>query len=117
MVDPGGGGQVVRAEGAYNKAVLGVISTAPGVSLGNGEHEGGAGNAGKAPVSLIGRVPCKVSAENGPIRPGDLLTTSSTPGQAMRCEGVERCFGSTIGKALDALDSGTGVMDIMVMLH
>jgi hypothetical protein len=117
MADPRGGGRLVRAEGAYNTAVLGVISTQPGLALGSGEHEGGDNNQGKAPLALSGRAPCKVSAENGPIRPGDLLTTSSTPGYAMRCEGMEQCFGRTIGKALDALDSGTGVIEILVTLQ
>ena len=42
--------------------------------------EGGDGNAGKAPVTLIGRVPCKASAENGPIRPGDLLVVDGAVG-------------------------------------
>ena len=116
MADPGGGGRVVRAEGAYNQAVLGVISTAPGVSLGNNEHEGGDGNAGRAPVTLIGRVPCKVSAENGPIRPGDLLTTSSTPGHAMNA-GSDPPNGTIVGKALDALEAGTGEIEILVMLQ
>lgn len=108
---------MIRAEGGYNKTVLGVVSSTPGVSLGNDRIEDGNGNAGKVPITLIGRVPCRVSAESGPIRPGDLLTTSSTPGYAMRCDGVEQCFGSTIGKALDELDSGTGVIEILVMLQ
>jgi hypothetical protein len=117
MADPRGGGRLARAEGAYNTAVLGLISTQPGLALGSGEHEGGDNNEGKAPLALSGRAPCKVSAENGPIRPGDLLTTSSTPGHAMRCEGMEQCFGRTIGKALDSLDSGTGVIEILVTLQ
>ena len=62
-------------------------------------------------------MPCKVSAENGPVRPGDLLTTASLPGYAMRCEGVECCFGRTVGKALDALASGTGTIPVLVMLQ
>ena len=55
--------------------------------------------------------------ENGAIRPGDLLTTSATPGHAMRCQGVERCFGRTIGKALEGLDAGTGAIKVLVMLQ
>jgi hypothetical protein len=123
MADPRGGGRLVRAEGAYNTAVLGLISTQPGLALGSGEYEGGDNNEGKAPLALSGRAPCKVSAENGPIRPGDLLTTSSTPGHAMRAVPVEVNGislyqpGTTIGKALDSLDSGTGVIEILVTLQ
>jgi hypothetical protein len=64
-------------------------------------------------------VPVKVSAENGPIQAGDLLTTSSTPGHAMRCEELEQCFGRTLGKALEGLDAGqdTGVIRVLVTLQ
>ena len=62
--------------------VLGVISTKPGLTLGGEDLVGKSG----IPVflALAGRVPVMVSDENGPIRPGDLLTTSSTPGVAMK---------------------------------
>ena len=35
-------------------------------------------------ISLVGKVYCKVDAESSPIEVGDLLTTSSTPGHAMK---------------------------------
>jgi hypothetical protein len=111
MADPRGGGRLVLSEGAYNTAVLGVVSTDPGMALGSGEDEG------QALLALIGRVPVKASAENGAIRPGDLLVTASTPGHAMRCEGVEQCFGRTIGKALEGLESGSGVIQMLVTLQ
>ena len=65
----------------------------------------------------MGVVPAKASMENGPIRPGDLLTTSSLAGRAMRCAGVERCFGRTVGKALTGLTTSTGVITVLVMLQ
>jgi hypothetical protein len=111
VADPRGEGRLVLAQEAYSTAVLGVISTDPGMALGSRE------NKGQALLALIGRVPVKASAENGPIRPGDLLVTSSTPGHAMRCEGVERCFGRTIGKALEELESGSGVILMLVTLQ
>ena len=65
----------------------------------------------------MGVVPVKASAENGPIQIGDLLVSASLPGHAMRCEGIEACFGRTIGKALEPLDEDTGVIMMLVMLQ
>jgi len=66
----------------------------------------------RAPLALSGRVPCKVSAENGPIRPGDLLTVSSTPGHAMRASEP----GTVIGTALQSLDEGEGRILVLANL-
>ncbi|MBZ0267960.1 hypothetical protein K8I85_07380 [bacterium] len=67
------------------------------------------------PLAVVGIVPCKVSAENGPIRAGDLLVTSSLAGHAMRDETAQA--GTIVGKALGALSSGTGVIRILVTLQ
>jgi hypothetical protein len=66
-------------------------------------------------LAILGIVQVKASAENGPIRPGDLLTTSSTPGHAMKA--TEPKIGTVIGKALEGLDEGTGVIKMLVMLQ
>jgi hypothetical protein len=70
---------------------------------------------GEVPLAVVGIVPCKVSAENGPIQPGDLLVTSATPGHAMRDEDPR--MGTVIGKALEPLSSGTGVIRVLVTLQ
>src|SRR5262249_42629279 len=78
-------GRLVRSSQPAQAAVVGVVSTESGILGGMGED----GDAtGKVPVALVGIVPTKVSAENGPIRPGDLLTTSGTPGHAMKATPV-----------------------------
>ena len=64
----------------YDTHVVGVVSTNPGVILKTKEG----GNPGEAMIALTSRVPCKVDASNGPIHTGDLLTTSSVPGHAMK---------------------------------
>ena len=92
----------------YDTTVIGIISSDPGITLGK--------NVGDAPLALSGRVPIKVSAENGPIKPGDLLTTSSTPGHAMRCENREACQGSLVAKSLGTLEEGTGLITGLVVL-
>lgn len=58
------------------------------------------------PVALNGRVPVKISAENGPIQTGDYLTSSSTPGQAMKAT----TYGRVIGMALENGSDGTIMM-------
>jgi hypothetical protein len=71
---------------------------------------------GEIPVAIVGIVPCKVSAENGPIQRGDLLVTASTLGYAMRA-GSSPPQGTVLGKALGELREGIGVIDILVTLQ
>ncbi len=108
-VDPDHPLNVRRSLGAQDHTVLGVISTKPGLTLGGEDLVGKSG----IPVflALAGRVPVMVSDENGPIRPGDLLTTSSTPGVAMKATKA----GPIIGKALSAYNgTGIGMVTIFV---
>jgi hypothetical protein len=107
---------IVQSTVPNDPLVLGVISTAPAQVLGASKSMG-------FPVALIGRVPCKVVAENGPIRRGDLLTTSSTPGHAMKAEPLILEGhaivgpGTIIGKALGALRADRGMIDVFVFLR
>ena len=77
----------------------------------------------KIPMAITGIVPCKVSDENGPIEIGDLLVTSSTSGHAMKAKAVEiggieiHRPGTVIGKALEELRSGKGVIEVLVCLQ
>ena len=85
----GDGDDVVRSTRAYSGGILGVVSTQPGIILGLRAEDG-------FPIALTGRIPVKFSMENGPVKAGDYLTSSSIPGYAMRATGA----GPTIGKAL-----------------
>jgi hypothetical protein len=69
------------------------------------------------PLALIGRVCCKVDADYCPIEIGDLLTTSPTPGHAMKAADPLKAFGTVIGKALHPLESGHGLIPILVALQ
>ena len=99
--------------------MAGIVSTSPGVTLGTNAD----GNPGEAQVAIAGRVPCRVDASNGPIRPGDLLTTSDRPGYAMKAEPTiinGRGFypdGTILGKALGTLETGTGTIEVLVTLQ
>jgi hypothetical protein len=57
----------------------------------------------------------KVDASFGAIHAGDLLTTSSNPGYAMKVTDKVAAIGAIIGKALGNLESGTGTIAVMVM--
>ncbi|MBI5064914.1 hypothetical protein HZA97_01640 [Candidatus Woesearchaeota archaeon] len=89
---------------SYDTSVIGIVSTSPAIVIEGGAIKlmGGiyAHNPLKPAIAMAGRVPVKVTNENGPIKPGDLLVPSSTPGYAMRCPGRLECIGSVVGKAL-----------------
>lgn len=96
----------------YSSAIAGVYSTEPGF-IGGGSAEGEDQN--RIPVAIVGIVPVKVSAENGPIQRGDLLTSASLPGHAMKA--TEYVPGAILGKAMGELESGTGVILVLLMLR
>lgn len=108
-------GSLRPCEKAYDQKVAGVVSGAgafrPGIVL--GEHVGNSGTT----IALVGRVYCKVSADAAPIAVGDLLTSSDTPGYAMKVTDPVKGFGSIIGKALRPLKSGRGLVPILVLLR
>ena len=105
-------GKLARSSEACSTAVAGVYSTKPGFIGGHGMDED---TTGKVPLAIVGIVPVKASAENGPICPGDLLTTSGTPGHAMKA--IDPANGTIIGKAMESLESGTGTIKMLVTLQ
>ncbi len=98
----------------YSTAVIGVYSTDPAF-MGGGRYLDDDGNTDMLPIGIVGIVPVKVSAENGPIRRGDMLTTSSIPGHAIRA--TEFVPGSILGKAMGELEDGTGVIEVVLLLQ
>jgi hypothetical protein len=68
----------------------------------------------RLPIALVGKAFCKVDANFGSIAAGDLLTTSPTPGHAMKVAERSRALGAVIGKALASLDAGVGLIPILV---
>jgi hypothetical protein len=71
----------------------------------------------RAPLAMFGKVSCLVDAGQRPIHVGDLLTTSSVEGHAMSAADPVRAFGTVIGKALEPLVSGRGLIPILVALQ
>lgn len=110
------GGTLRESSDPYDRKVAGVVS-------GGGEFKHGLildkrlSHEPRVPLALMGKVYCKVDAQYSPIHVGDLLTTSPTPGHAMKAADPSKSFGSVIGKALKGLDSGQGLIPILVTLQ
>jgi hypothetical protein len=116
VIDPASEGHFLKSTAAYSTSVTGVYSTRPGV-VGRRQKTDKAQMKDEVPMAMIGIVPVKVSAENGPVEPGDLLVTASTPGYAMKGTDRAQMLGAVIGKALGHLDEGTGVVEAVVTLQ
>lgn len=91
MLDPQGAGWVKPSYLPYQSNLLGVVATAPGMILGPKAEN-------TYPIALVGRVPVKISTENGIPQIGDRLVASSIPGVAMRAIKA----GQVIGQVLEA---------------
>ena len=130
-IDPENPGHYRKARGPCSTLVAGVVSTDPGFVLGSPpptphppqttSHPPPTTNhppqttQHPALLALLGIVPVKVTDEGGPIRPGDLLVSSSTPGYAMRWDPDSDGPCEFVGKALESLESGTGVILVLLM--
>lgn len=101
---------------AYDKRVAGVVSGAgncrPGIILDRQSD-----SIQRRPLALVGKVFCKVDAMLAPISVGDLLTTSATPGHAMRAADPVQAIGAVLGKALRPLKEGCSLIPILVALQ
>jgi hypothetical protein len=113
ILDPARANGVVRSHRRYDTHVAGVVSAQPGVILGQGGE-------GQVLVATTGRVKVMVDATLRPIRIGDLLVSSDTPGTAMKSQPIRVAGnrlhrpGTIIGKALEPLAGGKG--EILVLL-
>ncbi len=117
VIDPEQPGRLRIADRAYDRTVAGCVSGAKGIHPGLTMRQEGTVVDGSLPVSLSGRVYCRVDASYGEVLPGDLLTTSETPGHAMKVTDYARAQGAVLGKAMTALKRGTGMVLILVALQ
>ncbi len=108
--------RVALSQQPYSTPVAGIYSTKPGM-LASPYHMDDPRLAKEIPLAIVGIVPCKVSAENGPVEAGDLLVTSATPGHAMKGTDRSRMLGAVVGKALEPLPSSKGVIQVLVTLQ
>jgi hypothetical protein len=116
-IDPAQPGNLIPSYTPYDRTVAGVLSGAGGVRPGMLMGQAGSIANGKYPVALTGRVFCLADAANGAIQPGDLLTTSGTPGHAMKATDHVRAQGAIIGKAMTPLTKGHGLVLVLITLQ
>jgi hypothetical protein len=116
-IDPDHPGDLIVSDRAYDRKVAGIISGAGGVRPGVSLRQEGTAADGSSPVALTGRVYCWADAANGTIEPGDLLTTSETPGHAMKVTDHTRAQGAILGKAMSSLQRGRDLVLVLVTLQ
>jgi len=114
VIDPENPGKLALSSRSYDTRVAGIVAGAnnlgSGVRLGAGEFD--------HDVALAGRVYCNVDASKDGVEPGDLLTTSATPGYAMKVKDHGRSQGAIIGKAMERLEKGEkGQILVLVTLQ
>jgi hypothetical protein len=114
VIDSVSAGRFLKSAGPYSTSVAGIYSTKPGTV---GRRQPTPRTVDEVPMAMMGIVPTNVTTENGPIRPGDLLVTSSTLGYAMKGTDRSRMLGAVLGKALGSLDSGKGMVEVVVTLQ
>jgi hypothetical protein len=114
VIDPEHPGKLAVSNRPYDRKVAGIVTGANGlgsaVRLGPGQFD--------YDVALAGRVYCNVDATYGEVAPGDLLTTSPTPGCAMVVSDHAKAVGAILGKAMEALPEGEkGQILVLVSLQ
>jgi hypothetical protein len=116
VIDEQNPGHLKVSEQAYDTRVAGVVSGANGISPGIQMQQQGLLEGGQN-VALTGRVYVQADVSNGAIKPGDLLTTSTTPGHAMKVTDHSRAAGAILGKAMTGLSEGQGMVLVLVTLQ
>lgn len=117
-IDPRHVGKLIVTSRAYDRRVAGIVSGAGGVNPGLTLSQPGTVADGAHPVASVGRVWCFADADaGGPIEAGDILTTSGTPGHAMKALDPARAPGATVGKAMSSLSEGKGLVLVLVSLQ
>ncbi len=118
-------GKIQKCDKLNQNSVIGVVTEKPGILLGTQEETVSflSIKGTKIPVALLGQVKVKVCDFNGPVLPGDLLTTSPIPGYAAKAIPVEinghKIYrpGTIIGKALEKLKGKKGKINALINLQ
>jgi hypothetical protein len=116
VIDDEQAGKLKLSTRAYDTRVAGIVSGANGVNPGISLHQDGVFENGQN-VALSGRVYVQADAAFGAIKPGDLLTTSDTPGHAMKVANHAQAQGAILGKAMSPLQEGKGMVLVLVTLQ
>jgi len=117
VIDENHPGHLKVSDLPYDRKVAGIVSGAGGVDVGLLMKQSGTVADGTIPVSVTGRVFCHADTTGGAIVPGDLLTTSTIPGYAMKVSDYSRAQGAIVGKAMSPLKDGKGLVLVLVALQ
>ena len=115
-IDDENAGKLKLAGQEYDTRVAGIVSGAKGVNPGISLSQEGVMDSGQN-VALSGRVYALADASYGAIKPGDLLTSSGTPGHVMKVTDHARAQGAIVGKAMSGLKDGRGMVLVLVTLQ
>lgn len=116
VIDEKNPGHLKLSRKAYDRKVAGVVSGAKGIQPGISMIQAEKLEAGRN-VALSGRVYVQADASYGRIEPGDLLTTSDTPGYAQKVSDYSQARGATLGKAMSVLEEGRGLVLVLITLQ
>ena len=116
IIDDEHPGKLKLSSRAYDTRVAGIVSGANGVNPGISLYQDGI-LEGSQNVALSGRVYVLADASHGAIKAGDLLTTSDTPGYAMKVTNHTKAQGAILGKAMGGLKEGKGLVLVLVTLQ
>jgi hypothetical protein len=116
VIDAENPGHIELSSEPYDRKVVGIMSGAGGVNPGLMLRQEGKMDEGYN-VALCGRVYAFATAANGSIKPGDLLTTSAEPGHIMKATDYKRAQGAIVGKAMSSLESGEGLVLVLVNIQ
>ena len=100
-----------------DKKVVGIVSGANGIETGLMMGQRGSIADGDTPIALTGRTYVYATTENGAIEAGDFLTSSSTPGYAMKVKKHGKAKGAIVGKAMTSLREGSGFVLVLINLQ
>jgi hypothetical protein len=121
VIEPGsvvvalGVDEVAVAQEPCDRRVIGVAAGAGG--LRSGLRLGTRPGVDRIPIAMAGRAYCMADATHGAIGLGDLLTTSTTHGHAMRVTDPAAAVGAVFGKALARLENGKGLIPVLLALR
>jgi hypothetical protein len=116
IIDEENPGRLKLSDRAYDRRVAGIVSGANGIQPGISLSQQGVVEGGQN-VALSGRVYVLADTSSGPIKAGDLLTTSNTPGHAMKVTDHSKAQGAILGKAMSPLGQGEGMVLVLVTLQ
>ncbi len=114
-IDQSGTRRLTLSSRPYSTLVAGIYSTKPGVLA--SPYTMDQPHKLDIPLAVVGVVPCKVTTENGAIQPGDLLVTAAKAGYAMKGTDRSQMIGAVLGKALEPLTKGDGIVQVLVSLQ